>query len=68
MNRVTEMNGKAIEAGRRSPAGAALSPESKGREIVAEIVNSVIQLAMFGDAEKHSAETEQQAANPSGGQ
>jgi hypothetical protein len=52
MKRATAMNGKAIEAERRSPASAALSPESKGREIVADIVNSAVEKAMFGEAER----------------
>jgi len=62
-----KLNGRSPEKGERAAERAALSPESKGREIVAEIVNDAVENAMFGAAEGRALEKDRRAPSPKRG-
>ena len=57
MSGPTDMNGRSLKTSKPPAERAALSPECKGREIIAEIVSWAVERAMLGEAEAHRTET-----------
>jgi len=66
---MADVNGHAFRE-RRAGEQATLCPESRGREIVARIVNGAVERAMFGEKAEKAAGTAawQPVSRPAAGQ